>query len=304
MKLEILGQLTLCKCSLYMLTFLLLSCQTGTTSKLESAHDNDSVETHDKTDFFKQIFHNIPSPIEMAKFIQISSTQYNPLLPNQSGLESRFLTQDCQAVNMGVYGADLSYCRAFDQIQESIKYLSSIRNLIEALQIPKEKTIKSFERIESNLTYKDSIINIVTELFTHTDAYLKENNREGTSVLILIGCWIEGIYITLNLATEDSNKKMIYEKIAEQKHSAESLVHILKPYAQVGGFRQKIFDYLLNVNQAFTNVDIEHKTLAVKNDTDNKKTYIIAENKYTITPETFAEIKEKIFTLRSFIIKN
>lgn len=282
---------------------LLSACQSNTAPNIDTTADNNKSTQAQRSELIKQIFYNIPSPIEMANLIQKTNVQYNPTLLNKHGREKEFLTQDFQALNLGVYGADLSYCRVFDQIQESIKYLSSIRYLTQSLQIPQEQSNKAVERLEKNLSNKDSLINVVMDLFTNADTYLKENQREGTAVLILVGSWVEGMHIATNLIPENSKRPELLEKIAHQKHSAQNLIKLLEPYALENQFRKSIYENLQTLGKVYDNVIIEQSPVKVSNDAQNQKTLLESDSKYKISTQTFKEIKENLAKIRSIITK-
>jgi hypothetical protein len=287
--------------ALFLIT--LASCQSSTAPSVDATTDGARETQAQRSELIKQIFYNIPSPIEMANLIQKTNVQYKPELLSKHGREKEFLTQDIQALNLGVYGADLSYCRVFDQIQESIKYLSSIRYLTQALQIPQDESNKAVERLEKNLSNKDSLINVVIDMFTNADTYLKENQREGTAVLILVGSWVEGMYIATNLIPDNAKRPELLERIAHQKHSSQNLKKLLEPYATENQFRQTVFEHLQSIAQSFENVTVNQSPVKVTDDAQQQKTVLQSESKYSIAPATYTEIKEKLAKLRSVITK-
>ncbi len=281
----------------------LAGCQSSTTPTVEATADGAKQTQAQRSELIKQIFYNIPSPIEMASLIQKTNVQYRPELLSKHGREKEFLTQDIQALNLGVYGADLSYCRVFDQIQESIKYLSSIRFLTQSLQIPQDESNKAVERLERNLSNKDSLINVVIDMFTNADTYLKENQREGTAVLILVGSWVEGMYIATNLIPDNAKRPELLEKIAHQKHSAHNLSKLLEPYAAENQFRQTVYEHIQSICKTFENVIVNQSPVKVTDNVKQQKTVLQSESKYSIDPATYTDIKEKLAKLRSIIIK-
>ncbi|HON18938.1 MAG TPA: hypothetical protein PK990_07190 [Salinivirgaceae bacterium] len=256
-----------------------------------------------RTDAIKEIFYNIPSPLEMASLIEKSKVSYNPQLLSRYGREKEFLTQDFQALNLGVYGADLSYCRVFDQIQESIKYLSSIRNLTMALQIPDDESSVAVERLEKNLANKDSLINVSIALFSEADLYLKENNREGTAVLILLGSWVEGMYLATQLVADQSKTSALMEKIASQKLANQHLLNLYEPFHKENPIRTEIFDRLKRLSDIYQKVTMETTQTNAKTQPEQNKTVLTAEYRYTIDKETFEKLKNELAAFRAFIIK-
>jgi len=76
-----------------------------------------------------KIFYNVPSPIEMNSLIQRTGSHYNEDLLNPASNRQNYTTNSKMALNLGVYGADLSYARLYDQIQISIDYLTHIKKI-------------------------------------------------------------------------------------------------------------------------------------------------------------------------------
>ncbi len=283
---------------------ILLGCSGKTTSHPDSENDiANSDTTAYRTEAIRQIFYNVPSPLEMANLIEKSKAVFNPQLLSQHGREKEFLTQDFQALNLGVYGADMSYCRVFDQIQESIKYLSSIRNLTIALQIPDNQSSIAVERLEKNLTNRDSLINVSIDLFSEADAYLKENNREGTAVLILIGSWIEGMYLSTQLITDIKRQEALLEKIASQKISNQHLIALLEPFHLETPIRRELYQRLNKLKEIFSNVKETSTQTKTMNNPQEGKTVLHSGNLHEIDQETFIKLQKELEIIRTFIIK-
>ena len=70
-----------------------------------------------------------------------------------------------------------------------------MQKLSTELGIPVDQFYISMKRIETNLSNKDSLVKIANELYVSTDKYLKENERESSAALIILGGWTEALYI-------------------------------------------------------------------------------------------------------------
>jgi hypothetical protein len=85
---------------------------------------------------------------------------------------------------------------------------------------------KLFDRLREHSSNKDSILEIVIGAFRKVDETLKFNNRPATSAYILGGCWIEGLYVSCQMATSNNNQKII-KTIVDQKESLRHLIAML-----------------------------------------------------------------------------
>jgi len=66
--------------------------------------------------------------------------------------------------------------------------------------------------------------------FNNMDAYLRENNRSNISSLIVVGVWIQGLYIATQVVKEAPDNPELIERIGEQKLILNDLLLILKNY--------------------------------------------------------------------------
>lgn len=176
----------------------------------------------------KFIFYNMSSPIEMAQVFENSGSGFNEELLFDYLKYSNYSTSQKLAIMMGIYGVDLSYARMYDQSQISVKYLATIKKLAEDLGVPEDYVSLTTKNIENNVNNRDSLFQIANKAFLATNTYLKGNERESTASLILMGGWIEAIYIATSVFDPDKPNNELIRKIAEQKYSLNSLITLLR----------------------------------------------------------------------------
>ena len=135
------------------------------------------------------------------------------------------------AINLGVYSADLSYISIFEKRQTTINYLVVTKKLAEKLNILDIVSDSTIQSIRKNILDKNKIYNIISETFMNSNAYLQENNRTETASFIVLGGWIEGLYISTQLVGDSivNNPKLV-QIIYEQRFSLEDLIGLLEIY--------------------------------------------------------------------------
>ncbi len=176
------------------------------------------------------IFQTVPSPLETATLFQEAGAGYNVGITNPVENVNNYSTNAQKALNLGVYGADLSYANIFDQSQESMFYMNCAKKMADGLGITSAFSAETMERIEENMNNRDSLMTIINDAFWITDAHLKENGQDHLSALIITGGWIEGLYLgTKSLNKEAPNEKLM-QRIAEQKYSLDNLIELLASY--------------------------------------------------------------------------
>lgn len=179
----------------------------------------------------KNIFYNVPSPVEVTTIIQKMNLPYHPDLLNPSSNSDNYLTQADKALNMGVYGADLSYIRIYEQYQDAANYLIVVKKFTRELGIPEEGERVIAKRLEKNLQNQDSLLRIITETFTDSDSYLKENKRGSTAALIILGGWIETLYLATNILDPETPENDMVRLIVEQRYSVKNLLALIEQFS-------------------------------------------------------------------------
>ncbi len=252
----------------------------------------------------KKIFYSVPSPVEMTALMERAGAEFNPSILNPVDNIENYISINKMALNLGVYGADLSYTRIFDQIQITVNYLSGIKKLSQSLGIPQDKGAFAVERLEQNLDNKDSLLSVITETYSAADEYLKQNNRGNTAALIVTGGWIEGLYIAVNIVGEEENyNEEILNRIAEQKYSIANLVELLSLYSSTD---ERIHGCLVNLEDlktVFDKVEIVYTKGEILTNEKTKTTTITSKANIKITPEILKEIKTSITKIRKEIVK-
>ncbi len=181
-----------------------------------------------KTKFNAQnVFNTLPDRREVMRLIEDNKLEYNPDLLNEPTGVSKYTVEFFKAANLGIYGSDLSIASSFDQTQESMVFLKCVNVLATSLGVNSAFDQKLFDRIQANTTNKDSVLEIITGAFRKVDEILKSNHRPATSAIILSGCWIEGLYVSCQMA-QSVNTTSLIKTIVGQRESLHNLIVMLE----------------------------------------------------------------------------
>jgi hypothetical protein len=256
----------------------LLSC--GGTEKTEEIISEEEIDTSfsEESKFNAQnVFNSLPDRTIILKLIEESKLEYNPDLLNNPTSVNNYALEAVKAVNLGIYGSDLSIASSFNQTQESMLFLKCVNVLATQLGVSAAFDQQIFERIDANESNKDSVIEIVTGAFRRVDEILKMNNRPATAAVILSGCWIEGLYVSCQLA-QNTEAQAIVRTIIAQKESLKNLIVMLE------------------------NVTLEEKSKFILTDLQGLyKSFEIAETQTEFNKKTIASITKQISDLRNKI---
>lgn len=216
--------------------------QTADSIKVSKKLNSDSIALKDGA---IPIFYNMYLSVEMSTLFQSIGATYNGALLNSPDKTASYNISTDKALNLGVYAVDLSYAKYFDQFDQAGKYLKAMHKLSTDLGIPDDKFLLSVKRIENNLSNKDSLVKIANEIYTATENYLKENERESAAAFIVAGGWTEAIYIATSIVSKQQKDVDFIERIADQKRSLDNLIGLLSKYQKqiaVKEFLSKLFD--------------------------------------------------------------
>lgn len=193
------------------------------------------------------IFYNMYLSVELSTLFETAGAIFTPALLNQPDKVTEYATSYKKAMNLGVYAVDLSYARVFEQYETAGKYFSAMQSMAEQLGIPQNYFEETARRFERNLTNKDSLISIANEVYYQTEEYLKENERYSTASLIIVGGWVEAIYIASHVVLESKNPDVI-ERLVDQKYSLNNLLIMLKDYTD----NQVVSEYIAKLTKLQT----------------------------------------------------
>lgn len=248
----------------------------------------------------KSIYYTMSLPLETARLFDHVGANFYPEFLNPPGHFGKYTRPAKIALNLGVYGVDLSYVRLFNQHQRSVAYLASINRLAGELGIPKEIYGGVLDNLDLLMENPDSLSGTATRLYTATDDYLRKDGQEGAASLVAMGGWIETMYIATRIYNHDPGNMALQDKIAEQKYSLNSLIALMNNYAE----DLDLAEYLLmlkNLRRTYAQFQLYYKQGGVKVDTSSKT--IMAEGYYlNVTPEHMQEIAKKIENLRNLIV--
>ena len=171
----------------------------------------------------------LPTSFYITEMLNKAGAPYILSIANSVENVGNYFSQKEKALNLGIYGADLSYASTYMMKQETIMYLKASSLLTEEMKISTAFNKDYIERIKNNLDNGDSLILIVSDSFYDTYNYLIENEKDVSAILVMAGSWIEGLYLTTQIALTARNSAKFIEIIGQQKTSLRELLNIMDP---------------------------------------------------------------------------
>lgn len=173
-----------------------------------------------------EMMRTLPSPIEIANIISKSNRNFNKDILIPTAISENVPDKHSQALLLGGYGVDLGYLNLNNKTIYVIGYLEGIRNVAKELKVEQYFDFSTLSDLAQNRNNVDSLISISTNNFNQIDEYLRSQNRGDLSVLILIGAWVEGLYMFNDIAQKNPNQDIL-NRIGEQKVIIDNIFAIL-----------------------------------------------------------------------------
>lgn len=202
-----------------------------------------------------EIIQRIPSPVEIVSLIKASGAEYSETMLNPTVNVEKYTTNYKQAFNLGVYGADLGYINIYEKTISSLSYLNAVKSMADLIKVGQFFDFNTLKRLSSNKENMDSLLYITTSNFNRMDEYLREQGRSDLSILSVAGAWIEGLYITCQVAKSTGNEELI-ERIGEQKLAMADIALLLDQY--------KNDENMANIAADFNRIKIAYNAVIIE----------------------------------------
>jgi len=207
----------------------LTSCKDGTSGKQHSKVEMEQIKIIES-----QIEANVyPLPTSAAVIKMLTELEVGYIIGISNPVENtkKYFSSTKRAINLGVYGADLSYATLYNQQQQVINILDAIRSLSNELNMSAIYNEELYDNMKKNFDNRDELVNTLTNAFNDTYSYLSENDQQALALLVVGGAWVEGMYLTTHVSEAAYQVAGISGVLLEQKKSFELFLEITNPYA-------------------------------------------------------------------------
>lgn len=250
--------------------FGLTSCGSSSSDKVNSSDEFKQAQEDTLKQQIEDVVYNIPSPTEIPYLLEATGADFNQSLLNPRTKVDQYASRnDKAALNLGVYAADVGYLASYDKTQEAIDYLNSAKTLSENLGVIGAFDVELLQKFEANISNKDSLSRLLDNTIKKTEDFLKDDNRNKLSALVIAGSFVEGLYISTGLIKSypknilpDDKRNLVLTPlmrvILEQKKSVAELSKMLASVEQTDPITSMSAD-LKQLETAYNNLNIEEQ---------------------------------------------
>lgn len=292
----------------YLISFLLLfafACKSNPQEKdtfkpVFSTYKSDSTGTNSLTEK-NEIFYGLLTPVEICAIFNRIGVPHNNAILNPTSNRNKYLSSSKASINTGIYGVDFGYLKIEGIGQEMLDYMVTIREMSNKLGIPDDYLTEPLKRIQSDISEPDTIMFLMNSAYNKMEVHLRSSGRESSAGLMIMGGWVEALYIATQLAYDPSKPDPeVVQKIAEQKYTLTTLLSFMKNYYDdpVVVYYTKKLKYLKNYFDSF---DIYFKKGDLEIDM-SKKVFRSSGSEMTVTVETLNKIRDYVAKLRTEMV--
>lgn len=257
-------------------------------------------ETPEDTTNFREIYYGLMSPVEVCNIFERLDIPYNDTILIAPENKDLYMSSYKAAMNLGVYGVDMGYMKIFGINRQLVRYFNTIETLSERLNMPDTFLADAIRGLDADINNADSVTWLMNDTYAKIDKHLRQEGSEGTLGLMLMGGWIEAMYLATQLAYDPKNPDpQVVGKISEQKYSLYSLLSFMKNYYDdpMVVFYTKKLKYL---NRWFDTFEIYYQPGDVSVDT-LRQVITTTGTEMTVTVGTLNEIRDYVARLRAEI---
>jgi hypothetical protein len=250
-----------------------------------------------------KIFEALPSPLESAMLIKSAGAPFDKKFLNPVENAKLYTTTKSQALNLGLYTCDLSFASLYDQTQLIIDYMNAAKKMADGLGILDAIDQKTIEHLEENINNKDAILEIISETFLNSNSYLADNDQSAVAAIVLVGGWVEGLYIStqlVDLKNFEGNK--LVNTIIDQKLSIQILLNLLdsnKGHPTV----DELITQMKELSTVFDKVKLETGPVKTEIDPATNTAILKSSAKIDISIDTFKELTAVVAKIRNTFVK-
>ena len=214
-----------------------------------------------------------------------------------------YTTNRSQALNLGIFTCDLSFASLYDQTQLIIDYMNAAKKMADGLGILDAIQQSTIDRLEENINNTEVIMDIVSETFLNSNSYLADNDQSAIATIVLVGGWMEGLYIATQLVdVNDFNGNKLVGRIIDQKLSIGVLLNLLdsnKENPAIGG----LITQMNQLKIVFDKINITTKPIKTEIDKTTNVTILKSEVTTDMSLATFKELTGVVAEIRSTFVK-
>lgn len=201
------------------------------------------------------VLNSMPDPIEMVDLIKSIGVEYDNTILNKAANTEKYNAEYKMALNVGVYSVDLGYANLHNKTQDAINFLDATKKMTEGLKVSQYFDFEAIKKITQEKRDLNELLLVTGQGLEKMRQGLEDEKRSETVTLVVIGGWLESIYIASQVA-EKADKQELKEKIADQKAVITSLIKMVEPNKSSSKHLEELYTDLKKIEEAYQNITV------------------------------------------------
>jgi hypothetical protein len=281
------------------------SCGEEVSSEKGKVAEGESVEDTiflDIPELDPDMAYSVPTPNELFAVIKETGVAYDGSILNSPDNREKYSSKKNQALNFGVYFADLAFASSFQENALILGYFTTIKVLSDELGISNALDAAIYEKVDMSLENddSDSLLFLSNDAYFQAYSYLEDNERGSTLALIVLGGWIESLYIMTSLGEYEEGSNLV-ARIGEQKLTVGNLMGFMMKYQDDSNVLE-VMEELADIEELFWSFEeVEGDDVSTSQEGD---VYVLSGGSTIIvSAEQYEKLKELVSKLRNEIIE-
>jgi hypothetical protein len=191
----------------------------------------------------------------------------------------------------------------YDQTQLIIDYMNAAKKMADGLGILDAIQQSTIDRLEENINNKDVIIQTISETFLNSNSYLADNDQPAIASMVLLGGWIEGLFIATQLVdVKEFNGNKLVSTIIDQKLSIDILMNLLKSNKGNPAIDEMIAQ-TMQLKNVFDKINIKATPIKTEIDKVTNQTILKSQVTTDMSLAVFKELTGVVAQIRSTFVK-
>ena len=143
-------------------------------------------------------------------------------------------------------------------------------------------------------------MDIISETIMNSSQFFEENDRQALSTIVLVGGWIEGLHIAINLVDPDADldNNELVNRIIDQKLTLNTVLNLLDQNADNEDVINVVSD-VKELKAIFDKIEISTSKIEPVTDAQTNITTLKSKTNVSMSPRTFSDLKDKIKVIRN-----
>ena len=243
--------------------------------------------------------YTIPSPSEQFQIVaKLDGTKKPNAILSVDSLNN-YTVNKKKAMVFGVYTSDLAYLTSYKENVKTLAYFGAIEKLGDDLGVSAIFSDEIKKAMDKNRSNSDSLFKMADQTYVNSMNKMVANDKGNELALMLIGGWIESMYLTLQTSKGFEKSPRINKYLASQKVVAENLMGLLLDYQD----NAEVVAETENLSAILAIFDkMECSYSDSKMSTSDGKNVLKGGADCNLSKELFDELNEKVNNYRNEII--